>query len=192
MSARKKVTRENIVETAMDILRNEGYEAVKARTIAKKLGCSTQPIYCAFEGMDELMKVLKQKAAECHRAKVQLYKGKDGIMPYRAYGMGFARFAKEDRELFRYLYLRRDQSITSYYDVNEQEIYDTLCNEYGYSIEVAKHFHYDMMIYAYGIGVGISLGILNLTDEELLQRFNIQFRALASVYGAPILVRHSE
>ena len=54
MPAAKKVSKEKIVEAAVDVLRDGGFSAINARSVAKKLGCSTQPIYFSFKNMDEL------------------------------------------------------------------------------------------------------------------------------------------
>ena len=48
MPAVKKVTREKIVDAAVRVLQEDGYSAVNARSVAKKLDCSTQPIYSEF------------------------------------------------------------------------------------------------------------------------------------------------
>lgn len=54
MPAVKKVPREEIVDAAVEVLREGGAAAINARSVAKKLGCSTQPIYLSFRSMDEL------------------------------------------------------------------------------------------------------------------------------------------
>lgn len=45
MPAIKKISREAIINAAIDVLREGGAMAINARSIAKKLECSTQPIY---------------------------------------------------------------------------------------------------------------------------------------------------
>ena len=54
MPARKTVPREVILSCAMELLETEGSGALNARSLAKRLGCSTQPIYLSFAGMDDL------------------------------------------------------------------------------------------------------------------------------------------
>ena len=44
MPAVRKVSREEIVDAALDVLRDGGFSAVNARSVARMLGCSTQPI----------------------------------------------------------------------------------------------------------------------------------------------------
>ncbi|SJZ64042.1 transcriptional regulator, TetR family [Pilibacter termitis] len=52
---RKKVyTREQILKAATEIVEKEGFSNFTARSIAKYMGISTQPIYLEFKNMEEL------------------------------------------------------------------------------------------------------------------------------------------
>ena len=77
----------------------------------KKLGCSTQPIYFSFKNMDELKAALTQRAIELHTQRVRdslcAHEGSDSR--YSSYGMGFVKFAAEEKQLFRWLYLEGEQ-----------------------------------------------------------------------------------
>ena len=44
MPAIKKISKEAIIDAAVDVLRDGGEGAINARSVAKQLGCSTQPI----------------------------------------------------------------------------------------------------------------------------------------------------
>ena len=59
MPAVRKVSKEQIIDAAVEVLRDDGFSAINARSVAKKLGCSTQPIYFSFKNMDELKAALK-------------------------------------------------------------------------------------------------------------------------------------
>ena len=61
MPARKKIEKENIIDTCLKIIRKEGIDALNARKVAKALGCSTQPLFYYYENMDEIkMKYFKK------------------------------------------------------------------------------------------------------------------------------------
>lgn len=186
MPAIKKISKEAIVKAAFSILRKEGYEAVNARSIAKKLGCSTQPIYRSFEGMEELKLELVKAAGERHSSEVLRYMNKSKYTKYKAYGLGFVRFAVEEKELFRYLYLTpRDDKLKPYLDVNLTDIHRTMCEEYGYDMETAEKFHFDMTIYSYGLAIGMNIGTMEMSDEEISERLQTEFIALTKIYGVP-------
>ena len=48
------ITRENLIEAAVSLLKREGMNALTARKLAKEAGCSTQPIFRAYQNMEEL------------------------------------------------------------------------------------------------------------------------------------------
>lgn len=186
MPAKKKVTRDLIINAAFSILRNDGLKAVNARNIAKKLNCSTQPIYHEFKGMDELKKELEKQAGECHALEVQKYIAKSLYTRYKAYGLGFIRLAKEEKEVFRYLYMTEtDDGKQPYVDVNLPEILQILCDEYGYSMETAQKFHQDMTFYSLGLALNTNVGAIDLEDDEISRRLQNEFIALTKIYGSP-------
>ena len=71
MPAVKKISRDRILDAAVQVLRDGGFSAINARSVAKKLGCSTQPIYFSFKNMDELKAALTQRAIELHTQRVR-------------------------------------------------------------------------------------------------------------------------
>ena len=54
MPPKVKTTKEAIVSTAVEIVREQGVQALNARAVAAILGCSTQPIFSNFATMEEL------------------------------------------------------------------------------------------------------------------------------------------
>ncbi len=103
MPAKKQVTREMILAAALKLLREQGYEAVNLKQLAKALDCSTQPVYLSFSGMDELRRELTPLAV----AEFERYMkagNEDGVVCL--YGMRYIAFAKEEPYLFRFLFMR--------------------------------------------------------------------------------------
>ena len=45
MPAKRKIQKEDILKASISIISHEGLNALNARKIAKKLGCSTQPLF---------------------------------------------------------------------------------------------------------------------------------------------------
>ena len=66
MPPKAKITREMIIDATFEIIRNTGVETVNARTISKKLNCSTQPVMYHFKTIEELKKTVYVKADEYH------------------------------------------------------------------------------------------------------------------------------
>lgn len=198
MPAIKKISKEAIIDAAVDVLREGGAAAINARSVAKKLGCSTQPIYLSFQNMDDLKAAMTQRAITLHTQHVRQWLhilDADGSCyrqhsHYSSYGMGFVKFAAEERHLFRWLYLDGEQPGPYQDDVLLPEIIAAIVNEYGYTEELAKKLHRDMAYYSYGLALLANTGHLNLTDEELLASFRREFMALAAYYDvSPVPLR---
>lgn len=187
MPAVKKVSKDEIIDAAVDVLRESGFAAVNARSVAKKLGCSTQPIYFSFKNMDELKAALTQRAVQMHTQRVRdslrIHEGNDSR--YSSYGMGFVKFAAEEKQLFRWLYLEGEQQGKYQSDVLTPEIIEVIVDEFGYSHDIARRFHQDMIYFTYGLAILANTDHLNLTEAELRETFRREFRALISIYGKP-------
>lgn len=187
MPAAKKISKEAIIDAAVDVLREGGFSAINARSVAKKLGCSTQPIYLSFKNMSELKNALTERAIAMHtqrvRSSLQAHEGADSR--YSSYGMGFVKFAAEEKQLFRWLYLEGEQYGSYQNDVLLAEVLAVIVDEFGYSEEVAHRFHQDMIYFSYGLAILANTDHLNLTDTELREAFRREFRALLAIYGKP-------
>ena len=54
MPPKVKIAKEDIVKTAVELVRASGEQAINARSVAAALGCSTQPVFSNFSGMEDL------------------------------------------------------------------------------------------------------------------------------------------
>ena len=188
MPAVKKVSKDDIIDAAIDVLRDDGFSAINARSVAKKIGCSTQPIYFSFKNMEELKSALTERAIGLHaqhvRDSLKAHAGNDSR--YSSYGMGFVKFAAEEKQLFRWLYLEGRQLGSYQNDVLLPEVIAVIMDEFGYSEEIARRFHQDMIYFSYGLAILANTDHLHLTELELREAFRREFRALIAIYGKPM------
>lgn len=66
MPPKVKVTKDMIIDAAFNVAREAGAENINARTVAKNLKCSTQPVMYQFETIEELKKAVYAKADRFH------------------------------------------------------------------------------------------------------------------------------
>lgn len=187
MPAVRKVSKEQIIDAAVDVLRDDGFSAINARSVAKKLGCSTQPIYFSFRNMEELKAALTERAIQMHTQRVRdslrIHEGNDSR--YSSYGMGFVKFAAEEKQLFRWLYLEGEQLGPYQNDVLTSEVISVITEEFGYEEDIARRFHQDMVYFTYGLAILANTDHRHLTEAELREAFRREFRALIAIYGKP-------
>lgn len=182
MPAVRKVSKEQIIDAAVEVLRDDGFSAINARSVAKKLGCSTQPIYFSFKNMDELKAALTQRAIELHTARAGFSARPRGE---RQPLQQLRQFAAEEKQLFRWLYLEGKQPGAYQSDVLMQEVIGVIVDEFGYAEDTARRFHQDMIYFTYGLAILANTDHLHLTETELREAFRREFRALIAIYGKP-------
>jgi AcrR family transcriptional regulator len=102
MTQRSFFTREVVVDTAFELTREKGWSGVSARSIARRLGSSTMPIYSSLGSMEEIEGEVR-KRAEALLQEYQLRPFPDN--PPLGLAVGYVKFAKEETRLFRFLFL---------------------------------------------------------------------------------------
>ena len=168
MAPKLKVTKEDIVNAAFNLIRENGSTALNARTIAAALGCSTQPIFSNFASMEELRKAVEEKSAALYEK--YMAEEEENATRYKAGGMAYIRFAKEEKKLFQLLYMRdRTGEAIPESDDLENQMETMVRNNTGLSDSDAKLFHLEMWAYVHGIATMFATGFLNL-DWELVSR----------------------
>lgn len=162
-----KYTKEEITSVAFELVRKQGYDLLTARDLAQKLNTSTRPIFTAFENMDELKKEIIYKSA----ALFDEYKTneiKNGKYPeYKARGMAYIRFAKEEKNLFKLLFMRDRTTET---DINEPSISDEvniIIKTLSLSADAATSFHIKMWVVMHGFATMLATGYCDLDFETI-------------------------
>jgi hypothetical protein len=176
------ITKSDILKTSIKILKEQGQERINARNIATSLGCSTQPIYSCFKNMQELKKALYIEIKNQYLLVVESYKNKTNMPMYKAYGMAFVKFAREEKELFKYLYLQDfDDDCPSNDDTSYNDAILEIKNSYKINDKNSKSLHDYMSIFSFGLAILQNKGA-NLTDEEISELFTNEFKALSSLF----------
>ena len=103
MPPKPKINRQMILDASFEIVREQGHEMINARTIAEKLGCSTQPVMYNFKTIEEIREETYNLADEYHTGFI-MPKGDKGYDPLLELGMNYIRFGYEEKNLFRFLF----------------------------------------------------------------------------------------
>ena len=169
MPPKTKVTKGDIIKTALALCRGNGKEAVNARAIAAVLGCSTQPIFSNFATMEELQAAMLAAAHACYLDFLDREAASGKYPAYKAYGMAYIRFAREERELFRVLFMcdRGGSDLPSSKDFDVSVAY--IMQQNALSEERATLMHLEMWCAVHGIATMVATSFLEL-DEELISR----------------------
>lgn len=102
MPPRVKITKEQILDAAVSIIRESGLDRLNARALAQELHCSTQPILYAFATMEELKREAYRRVDQLHTE--YLLNTPPDADPLLGIGLNYIRFAVEEPMLFRFLF----------------------------------------------------------------------------------------
>lgn len=184
MPPKVKVTKEDIINATVDIVRKSGAQAINARTIASVLNCSTQPVFSNFATMEELRLAVVEKADSLCQEYMQREVESGKFPAYKANGMAYIRFAKEEQELFKLLYMRNrsSETIPENSELNDK-MESIVHNNTGLSGADAKLFHLEMWAYVHGIATMFATGFLNLDWELVSKMLTDSYQGLKKQYG---------
>lgn len=101
MPPKAKITKEMVIDAAFQVARETGAENINARTVAEKLGCSTQPVMYHFATIEELKRAAYTKTDWYH---TEYLMNVDQEEPMLSIGLNYIRFAVQEPNLFRFLF----------------------------------------------------------------------------------------
>ncbi len=165
MPAKKQITREMILDGALKLLRERGYEALNIKSLAGELGCSTQPVYLSFSGMDELRGVLIPLAVQ-EFARFMAESSADSEV--RLYGKEYIRFAKKEPNLFKFIFMRPNafaETKKILVPITERTM-QTLMDQYHITHEEADYLHDQLWMHAHGIAAMIATDFCDWNMEK--------------------------
>lgn len=155
-----------ILSSALKLLREKGYEAVNVKQLAGELGCSTQPIYLSFSGMDELRTALIPLAVT-EFENFMKSKNMDDVI--RLYDMRYIRFAQEEPHLFCFLFMREGafaETKRCLLPMIEKAVAELMA-VYGIGHEEADFLHDQLWMHAHGIASMIATDFCDWNMEKV-------------------------
>lgn len=168
MPPKAKITREMIVDAAFEIVRSAGLEGLNARTIAEKLGCSTQPVLWHFARVSDIKHAAYEKAEEFHNDYVMSVKGSD---PMKEIGLSYIRFAAEEPHLFRFLFQTNTFAGTDLKELmNDDGLYPilrVLAEKTGATPEQTKRIFKTLFLYVHGYAAMLANNAMRYDEEEV-------------------------
>lgn len=163
-------TKEEILNAALNLTREKGFESVSARSLGAKLGTSSQPIFSYFKNMAEVQNSIIEASYNLYLnyLKQDMELGK--YPPYKASGMAYIRFAREEKQLFKLLFMcDRTPEQKSKTSPETEMLTNLICKQVGISKEKALMFYLEMWAYVHGIATMIATNFFDW-DEELCSK----------------------
>ena len=166
MPPRARITREEIVEAAVSIVREKGLDGVTAREIAARKGTSTQPIFWYFGSMDEVKQAVRTEAEKLYGQSV--LGGLKERVPFFGFGMAYIRFAKEQPELYKLLFFGTGGiGTTETMKRVDETVLPSLVKNYNVTEAQAELLYRDMWLVVHGLATLIVTGNCPYSDAEI-------------------------
>ena len=166
------LTREVILNAAFDIVREEGFGALSARSVAKRLNCSVRPAYDTFGSMDGLKREVAARVQE--EVDKLIYGYRKTGRPFFDLGLGYVYTAHAEPVLFRAFYsehmLGRKLDELQPNDCVMQALRHEL-GDANVPQEKLAEVVVNAWLYVYGLASFIASGTLVYDEEKIMQRF---------------------
>lgn len=187
MPPKAKYSREEIIEIAFQMARENGIESVVARELGKRMGTSSSPIFTAFKNMEELHIEVRKMAMKEFESYVS-----DAVNftpAFKHVGERMIRFAETEPKLFQLLYMK-EHSVSQRYQDLIIELGDTVevCMEvmqkdYALTREQAEKLFGQIWLHTFAICVLVAGKVCHFTGEEISEMLSREFQ------GALMLIK---
>ena len=171
MPPKCKFTREEIIQAALDIAKNEGTASITARSLGAKLGSSSKPIFSVFENMEEVQAEVQKAAKALYAEYVQV--GLHQELAFKGVGTQYILFAMKEPKLFQLLFMSEQSQkpsvagILPIIDESYEQILLSVQNGYGLGKKDAENLYRHLWIYTHGIAVLCATNMCSFTAEEI-------------------------
>ena len=171
MPPKPKFTKDEIIKTALEIVRTDGFEALTSRELGTRLGSSARPIFTVFKNMEEVQQSVIQSAKILYKEYVN--KGLAAAHSFKGVGTQYILFSVNEAKLFQLLFMTEQKQIPDLsgvlplIDESYEQILLSIQDDYKICKSSAKKLYHHLWIYTHGIASLCATKMCRFTDEEI-------------------------
>lgn len=182
MPPKAEITKEKILKEALELVREQGIEVLTARNLAQRLNCSTQPIYSMCGSMEQLKDDVYNMAVEFTLSIMNSYKDEKNS-PALNLGIGYLHLARNDKQLFKTVYLSgyKKFDLTKSKFIGEDIVTASMRHSKRLSnIDegILRKIYLKLTIYIIGIGTMINTDTIKISMEEAIEMVQDMYEIL--------------
>lgn len=187
MPPKAKFTREQITQTALEIVRENSFESLTARALGERLGSSACPVFTVFENMEEVQKSVLEEIKKIYKSYVD--KGLTETIAFKGVGTQYILFAVNEPKLFRILFMSEQKQVPDIdnvlpvIDESYEKILASIIDSYGVKKETAERLYKHLWIYTHGIASLCATKMCKFTGEEISRMITEVFLSLLNQTG---------
>ena len=169
MPPKTRITKDMIIQAAVEVARQSGHETVNARTVSEQLHCSTQPVMYHFSTIDAMKRAAYAQVDHLHSEYLMtIPPGQD---PALGIGLNYIRFAVEEPQLFRFLFQSGYAEENNLLEMVDSEglapVLAAMQEGAGLSMEKSRDVFITVALFAHGYASLIANNHLEF-DEKLI------------------------
>ncbi|HOM03775.1 MAG TPA: TetR family transcriptional regulator [Acetivibrio sp.] len=169
MPAKKQISKEAILQAALEIVRECGLSAVNARNIAKKLHCSTQPIYLSFTGMDELKTAVSQMIDQEYDLFVKKHIDSSNYVVSKA--KAHVLFALYEKNLYTAMFLSNTLEGISFEDIANaewnQKVISSIMADFNIDRPYAQKIFIEIWLLSSGLAIELATNKMKINETDI-------------------------
>jgi AcrR family transcriptional regulator len=177
MGRKTQITKEIILETALQMLIRDGYASINVKSLAAQIGCSTQPIVWHFENMAGFRKAFFEYCVTYAQSQFTPWNGSlDDLLTETA--RGYITIACNMPNLFRFVFTDNQEDsgssdmVQKLQQNNTKKIIHLLCQEKGLTEAQAISFLMNYEFYIHGIASYTAGGFVHYSEDEIVAMAN--------------------
>lgn len=175
MPSSPRVQKEVILQTAFEMIKRDGYASINIKTVAKELGCSTQPISRQFGTMDGFRRELLGYCVE----QLKTFFSTEGEFAsdiVSGIAKGYISLAFDCPNLYRYLYMsahdgeQMGELVRTLRSEKYHMVVERLMKEHNMPETYVKEYMETMNYYVHGIASYVAVGYIKESKQEIMDR----------------------
>lgn len=177
MARKIQITKEVILQAALEMLIETGYSTINIKTLSQKIGCSTQPLVWHFQSMEGLRKALADYALVYANQKM-CPTVEDAIEAFEQIGHAYVKIALEEPKLFQFVFLNGSGSypMGSFQMLVEDEdnakLIRMIAAKFQISDQKAGEYLQNTLVYTHGLATFAATGMMHLSEGEMMKLIN--------------------
>lgn len=177
------ITKQDILNSGIQLIRENGIRSVNARSLAKSLSCSTKPLFRIYKNMEELKKDIKKELDIYYNDFME--KNMTNENRLLSQGISYIEFARSEKMIFSSLFMNMTMAGSSLQDIihaewNRASIENAKALT-GLSTEKAEMLFINFWLYSHGIAtqivsndIDIPLDLVKKLLKNASNRFSLE------------------
>ena len=177
------ITKQDILNAGIQLIRENGIRSVNARSLAKSLSCSTKPLFRIYKNMEELKKDIKKELDIYYNDFME--KNMTNENRLLSQGISYIEFARSEKMIFSSLFMNMTMAGPPLQDIihaewNRASIENAKALT-GLSTEKAEMLFINFWLYSHGIAtqivsndIDIPLDLVKKLLKNAFNRFSLE------------------